>query len=88
MQEESSVEQSIHVCKCILNHMIVTSVTICGMLRMSVTGNLVRDNLGPGSKLSLKFLVRADQLILVRFENNGPDFIFKQLLSVMNITST
>ena len=27
----------------------------------SVTGNLVRGNFGPGPKLSLKFLVRADQ---------------------------
>ena len=52
-----------------------------------VTGNLVRDNFGPGPKLSLKFLVRADRF-LVRFENNGPDLIFIQLLSVMNITST
>ena len=27
----------------------------------AVTGNLVRGNFGPGPKLSLKFLVRADQ---------------------------
>ena len=40
MQEESSVEQSIHVRKCILNHVIVTS--ICGMLRMSQIAKMAR----------------------------------------------
>ena len=30
------------------------------IISVAVTGNLVRDNFGPGPKLSLKFLVRAD----------------------------
>ena len=42
MKEESSVEQSIHVRKCILNHVIVTSVTICGILLMSQTTKMAR----------------------------------------------